>query len=273
MINIDPSWRILTIGDGDLAFSASLNSHHHVSKLTATIFDDLDSLDEKYGQQHYLKLLQRNCQVLSQFDVTNPDTWQGLAKNSFDLIIFQFPLIPNDGSQLKHQENRLLGGDNCRNRMLLRKFLQHSFEYFLAPSGASLCMISSKDVKPYRQWNIEQSLTYQLDINYLGQQEFLFEQFPDYQLRNVDRNKFVKNTQAISYFWSDIDNGNIASKLQKPAYLRPSLSVQPTKSSYCAMCRVGPMTTDVDRSAHNESKRHRQMRQLEQHWLALLASQ
>ena len=268
MISINPNWRVLTIGDGDLSFSASLNAHHQISHITASIFYDIASLDKKYGPHHYQHVLAAGCQVLSQFDVSNANSWQGLNKNSFDFVIFQFPLIPNDGNKEQREHNQQFGGENSRNRMLLRQFLRHSFRYFLAEYGARLCMISSKDVKPYRQWNIEQALTYQLDISYLGQQPFLFEQFPDYKLRNVDRDKFVKETQAISYFWSDIDNQLMFDQLQRADYL--TTDSHDDNITYCAMCRVGPMKTDIDRQAHYGSKRHLQMQQFEQQWLKLL---
>mgnify|MGYP000046988277 CR=1 FL=1 len=46
---IDPKWRVLTVGDGDLSFSASLLKNYQPQQLTATIYDSKGSLDEKYG--------------------------------------------------------------------------------------------------------------------------------------------------------------------------------------------------------------------------------
>ena len=40
-MHINPNWRILTVGDGDLSFSHALLTHYHPKQLTATVFDDL----------------------------------------------------------------------------------------------------------------------------------------------------------------------------------------------------------------------------------------
>jgi hypothetical protein len=54
---INPDWRILTVGDGDLSFSASLMAHHKPRSLTATIFDSRATLMRKYGDdENYQRL-------------------------------------------------------------------------------------------------------------------------------------------------------------------------------------------------------------------------
>ena len=45
---INPKWRILTIGDGDLSFSVSLLKNYQPRALTATVFDSQLSLSTKY---------------------------------------------------------------------------------------------------------------------------------------------------------------------------------------------------------------------------------
>ncbi|MDP2562399.1 class I SAM-dependent methyltransferase [Psychrobium sp. 1_MG-2023] len=267
-MKINPSWRVLTVGDGDLAFSAALLAHHKPRHLTATIYDDLTTLENKYGLKHYQRLQQRSCQVLTGFDVTKPSSWQGLNLTDFDVVIFQFPLLPNDKTkQLANGQQQQ--SSNTLNRALLHQYLVHAFKYFLSANGARLAIITSKDVKPYRQWNIEQSLNASTEINYLGQQTFSFADFPGYQLRNVDRDKFVKHTEAFSYYWSDIyddvsqcDDQSVAN-VTLPNYLKKSAT---TESSFCAMCRVGPILTQQDLAAHHASKRHQQMLNFEQQW-------
>ena len=260
-MHINPSWRILTIGDGDLSFSLALKKHHQPTLLTATIFDSLATLTTKYGAENYQHLCDLHCQVLTEFDVTDPLTWGDLNHQQFDLIIFQFPLIPAFGSQQQFQQQQV--GVNTLNRRLLRTFLLNSVEYFLDPNGQQLSVITSKDVKPYREWNIEHSLHINSELNYLGSMAFSTAHFPGYQVRNVDRDKFVKDTQGISYFWSQN-----ALPTDLKALLTPP---QYTDEHYCAMCRVGPFGNQQDRLNHQSSKRHLRMAGFEQLWLSDLA--
>ena len=120
---IKPNWRILTLGDGDLSFSASLWNNFKPTQLTATVFDSQPTLKDKY-QHHAIEQLKTdsNQQVLFSFDVTNPESWSCLKKHSFDLVIFQFPLVPafNDPDYFHQMGNISV---NTLNRLLLRQFL------------------------------------------------------------------------------------------------------------------------------------------------------
>lgn len=265
---IDPQWRILTIGDGDLSFSASLRQHYRPAQLTATIFDNFQTLSDKYGAANFHRLSNQGCKVLTAFDVTKPQSWSGLALQQFDAIIFQFPLLPGSSSHSEFNQHGQHSGVNTRNRRLLRTFLLNSFNHFLDRQGPQLCLITSKDVKPYREWNIENSLTLGTSINYLGAMPFNGEQFPNYKIRNVDRDKFVKNTLGITYVWS----------MKKPtataiADVVKNLSpAQYQGDNHCAMCRVGPFGNEQDRNSHQQSKRHLKMAAFEQLWLNDLAA-
>jgi hypothetical protein len=264
---INPAWRILTIGDGDLSFSYSLLKHYQPAGLTATIFDDYDSLTDKYSAEHYQKLQAQGCKILTGFDVTNSQTWAELNRHQFDLVIFQFPLIPafNSVEDFHHKCGNKLKtvSVNTLHRRLLRNYLLNCFNEFLDRNGAQLAFITSKDVKPYRQWNIEQALTINTNINYIGSMPFEIEKFPGYKVRNVDRDKHVKDTQGISYAFSLKNTTELDNKLIKPEYL---------SKNYCAACRVGPFYTEQDRIKHIASKRHQKMEIFEQQWLNDLSS-
>jgi len=262
-VKIDPSWRVLTIGDGDLSFSHAISANYRPKVLCATVFDQISDVEEKYGLASYQQLIDAKAQVLSGFDVTDSQSWQGLQRQSFDLVIFQFPLIPNDRSAVSHQQAAQLGDANLRHRRLLRQFLLNAQQHFLAPQGQRLAIITSKDVKPYRQWDIEQSLTLDTSMEYLGQMPFDAQLFPGYQIRNVDRDKFVKQTHGISYFYSDQGQHDVVSTLTKADYLQG-------KEQFCGMCRVGPMLTIADRAAHQHSKRHHQMAAFDARWRKFL---
>ena len=253
---IDPQWRILTIGDGDLSFSASLLKHHKPLQLTATIYDDLAELSQKYGDEHYQELL-HDCSVLTGFDVTQTDSWDGLAKNSFDLVIFQFPLLPGFNSREEFEQKCGGFGLNTLNRALLRTFLLNSVEHFLDPNGAGLCYITSKDVKPYREWSIETSLIQDTELHYHGSMPFDLERFPGYRIRNVDRDKHVKDTRGITYVWSPKAENLLGDRLSKAKYLN---------EGYCALCRTGPFASDRDKQEHEQARKHQQMLDYEQQW-------
>ena len=263
---INPAWRILTVGDGDLSFSTSLLKNYRPKSLTATIFDDYTSLASKYGGEHFQELQTQGCEVLTSFDVTNKETWGKLGKQQFDVVIFQFPLIPAFSSEADFKQhcghesgdvNRKVSV-NTLHRRLLRNYLLHCFNEFLDSNGAQLAFITSKDVKPYRQWNVEQALTLSTDINYLGYIPFESDQFPGYKIRNVDRDKHVKNTQGITHVFSRKISTELDSKVTMPQYL---------DNNYCSYCRVGPFYTEQDKANHFASKRHQQMALFEQQWL------
>ncbi|MBQ4834815.1 MULTISPECIES: class I SAM-dependent methyltransferase [Pseudoalteromonas] len=256
-MQLDPKWRILTVGDGDLSFSYSIKTYLQPQQIIASIYDSESTLREKYTSHALDKLKASNTPVLTEFDVTDKTSWSRLNGQTFDAVIFQFPLIPAFASHHEFKENSL--SINTLNRRLLRYFLVYSQSIALDKQGPMLSIITSKDVKPYCEWNLEQTLHQSLDLNYLGQTEFDITRFPEYKIRNVDRDKHVKDTRGISYFWSP--KHAPVQPLTKPSYL---------SESHCAMCRVGPFLTEQDKQAHLNSKKHKQMSKHEQAWQSYL---
>ena len=256
--------RILTIGDGDLSFSHSLHKYHSPLSLTASIYDHQKILTKKYGDTFYQKLKSDNVQVLFEFDITDQSTWHHLQENSFDIVIFQFPLLPAfpsfdqyKSSFLSHEKRDKNTVVNMLNRQLLRTFLIHASEYFLDKNGEQLCYITSKDVKPYREWNIEHALAMKTDLHYLGSSNFDITLFPEYKVRNVDRDKHVRDTKGQTYVWSLNKNHPIKEQLQ-PAIFQDN--------NCCQICRAGPFTTDQEKYAHEQSKKHKKMQAFENAW-------
>lgn len=259
---IKKEWRILTVGDGDLSFSQSLQKHHQPKHLTATVYDSLKTMNHKYSKNAYHTLQQDKVAVLFSFDVTDINTWSTLTKQSFDVVIFQFPLLPAFRSFDEYKARDAQVSINTLNRLLLRAFLNNAFEYFLDPQGEQLCFITSKDVKPYREWNIENSLHQESNFHYQGSSRFEINAFPDYKVRNVDRDKHVRNTQGRTYVWSLQENHPLRAVLDKAIY---------QDENCCTFCRSGPFSTEYDRHQHNTSKKHQQMIQFEALWSAQLA--
>ncbi len=261
---LDPSWRILTVGDGDLTFSYSLLKHLKPQSIVASILDSEQALRAKY-QSHALDLMRELAappnQVFTGVDVTEPRTWHSIEKNSFDCVVFQFPLIPAFNSETAF--NNATGGYslNTLNRRLLRLFLLNSFEHFLDPHGARLTVITSKDVKPYREWHIEHSLVPDTDIRCIGKRDFISADFPEYCVRNVDRDKQVKDTQGQSFYYSD---------KPQPSFVKALQGIGFQTEEYCPLCRVGPFHQVEDRIAHLSSKRHIKMAKFDAQWQAWL---
>lgn len=261
---IEKNWRVLTIGDGDLSFSAAIASHHQPAALTATVFDDKPTLLTKYTENAFQQLQNHQVDVLFEFDVTKPSSWGELNKHSFDLVIFQFPLIPGFKSKQEYQEKCSEFNTNTLNRQLLRAFLLHSFEHFLDPNGKRLCYITSKDVKPYKEWNIENALHINTSLFYLGWHDFDIEAFPGYKVRNVDRDKHVKDTRGITYVWSDKEDHPLKKQLTPSLY---------QGEEYCELCASGPYHTEADKARHLRSKKHLNMLHYENLWHKMLEQQ
>lgn len=259
---LDPSWRILTVGDGDLSFSHSIARHINPAKLVASTYDDANTIEQKYADNALSALQQLNVATLTEFDVTQPDSWLRLGEARFDLVIFQFPLIPAFKGEAAFKANTQQGGMNVLNRALLHRYLDYASQFALDKNGPMLCYITSKDVKPYREWNIEGTLNQGLNCQYLGQMPFDISVFPGYKIRNVDRDKHVKDTSGITYVFSEKTDNDITSKLTLPAYLG---------DKHCALCRVGPYMAQEDEDKHLLSKKHKQMEKFEQDWQAWLA--
>ncbi|MBQ4833775.1 DUF2431 domain-containing protein [Pseudoalteromonas sp. MMG010] len=256
---LNPQWRILTVGDGDLSFSDAVHNHFSIQKLVASTFDSKETIQQKYQHNALNALEQKKITVLNDFDVTNKQCWQRLSSHlhRFDLVIFQFPLIPAFVGKEAFELNTRQTSMNVLNRALLHQFLKYAREYALDPLGEMLCYITSKDVKPYREWNIEGSLNTHLNMQYKGQMPFEISQFSGYKIRNVDRDKHVKDTSGITYVFSEKEPALLKQKLTMPEYLN---------HNHCTLCRVGPFVGEEDKAKHFNAKKHLKMSALEQDW-------
>ncbi len=279
---LDPNWRILTVGDGDLSFSLSLNQMQVQmagcqGSVTASVLDQEDELLAKYQNCAFHELKQQGSEVVSGLDITISETWPENLKGRFDALIFQFPLIPSFTSKEAFEQ---AGGltTNLLNRRLLRLYLQHAFSYFLDPDGAQLALISSKDLKPYSQWDLECGIHLGLEhqgkpVELLGMCPFQQSAFEGYRIRNVDRDKQIRGTKGTTFYWS-----------VKPAAFYPDQQLieqltppthpvgEPVSEHYCNWCKTGPFASTEDRQGHLESRRHRNMQALDDDWREFLAS-
>lgn len=258
---LDPDWRILTVGDGDLSFSSALHTHIRPRLLEASVYDSETVLLDKYARNELSSLRSRGVPVHTGMDITRAASAR-IPGKKFDLIIFQFPLINPCSSNREFQRRGPEIHPNTLNRRLLRWFLIHSFQYLLDEDGAKLCYITSKDVKPSCEWNLEASLNRDLDIPYLGSMRFRLEAFPGYRIRNVGRDTIIADTRATTYVWGH----------EAPPELQKNLSFEPwLKPNHCAICRAGPFVAEENRTKHFSSKRHEMMQAFEDRWIEDIA--
>jgi len=259
---VDPKWRILTVGDGDLSFSRALLIHHRPRLLEASVLDSEAALLRKYAENDLPVLRENGIPVHTGIDITDPKSVQVIGKK-FDLIVFQFPLIPAFASPEEFEPHLAHVSTNLLNRKLLRQFLIHSFLYLLDEAGPRICYITSKEVKPYRQWNIETSLNCGLAIPCLGSMPFEYSRFPGYRIRNVNRDSVVTDTGSRTFVWSTNPPVELTVKLTSTLFIG---------ADYCEICRVGPFVTEKDRSRHLHSKRHQKMQVYENQWSRYIQS-
>ncbi len=85
---LDPKWRILTVGDGDLSFSRALLTHHRPRLLEASVYDSEATLLRKYSDNDLHALRENDIPVHTGIDITDSKSVQTLEKK-FDLIVFQ----------------------------------------------------------------------------------------------------------------------------------------------------------------------------------------
>lgn len=251
---LNPKWRILTVGDGDLSFSNAVHTALKPNSLVASTYDSEETITSKYTDNAFSALNDAGVSILTELDVTKASAWQRLDGQKFDVVIFQFPLIPAFKNKHTFKQQASL---NTLNRALLHQYIKNACDYALDEAGPQLCYITSKDVKPYLHWNIEGSLAQGLNANYLGQMPFDIRRFPGYKVRNVDRDKHVKDTSGITYVFSPSENKQLRPKLTYPNYLT---------DNHCALCRAGPFCFEEDQKKHFTGKKHLQMQSFENDW-------
>ncbi|MCV2885583.1 DUF2431 domain-containing protein [Aestuariibacter sp. AA17] len=252
-----PSWRVLTVGDGDLSFSYSLKQRCPSLQLQASVLDSESALSAKY-QTHFAQSLQRTgVPVHFGIDITDPASWKGKIVDVFDVVIFQFPLIPQLLKIKGMEEYDRAVQHNLQHRRLLRYFLVHSALHLLCEKGARLSYISSKDVKPYSHWDIENAITLNTGIRYLGKTPFDASDYSEYQVRNVNRDNYVADTRGYTYVYSDKTHHENAFSLIKPTQ---------RSGDYCRLCNKGPFGDKKQRDAHILSPRHQRMQTFDQAW-------
>jgi 25S rRNA (uracil2634-N3)-methyltransferase len=260
---IEKNWRILTVGDGDLSFSLALQKHYQPALLCASIFDSETELANKYGKQHYDELHALEVPTFTEVDVTQPDSFTNLPLTGFDLVIFQFPLLPSYTSFDAFKNRAGEANTNILNRDLLHTFLRHCSEYWLDPQGSGLIYIRSKDVKPYSDWDLENAIEMNTACRFIGLTEFDSEQFPGYRIRNVDRDKHVKNTAGTTYVYTTHPQTEIQRLL--------TISNK-QRDKHCLLCGTGPYNSEQDRQSHSNSKRHRKLLKYDRQWNEFLLS-
>lgn len=258
---LDPNWRILTVGDGDLSFSHSLVADKGCQRVSASVLDTEQQLRAKYSRHSVDWLRSAAVDVHFGLDITKHQIANSVLKHRFDLLIFQFPLI-SAASKARTNVSRPAVDTNLLNRSLLHDFLRQSRRFFLDPQGQQLCYLTSKDVKPYSHWQIENLADDIADLTFLGTMPFNSQDFQHYRVRNVERDKLVKDTQSLTYVWSADANSPLSKVVDIPKRLL---------TGYCRLCGKGPFTHPGERQQHEQSQMHRRLYTYELNWQAFLS--
>jgi 25S rRNA (uracil2634-N3)-methyltransferase len=111
-------------------------------------------------------------------------------------------------------------------------------------------------------------------IRYLGSMVFKIEDFPDYKIRNVDRDKHVKDTQGITYVWSPRTEEITKKKtVEERKQLTENLFAKTDQGQACCqMCKAGPFVSASDKALHEQSKKHQLMQQYENQYARALSA-
>ena len=65
---LNPNWRILTVGDGDLSFSNAVVNHIKPAKLVASTYDSAETIEQKYQHNALNSLKKCHVEVINCFD-------------------------------------------------------------------------------------------------------------------------------------------------------------------------------------------------------------
>lgn len=252
-------WRILTVGDGDLSFTQSLLVDKHCSAIVASCLDSEQALCDKYQNNSLKDLRGEGIPVYFETDILRPNTFSSDLKHQFDLVIFQFPLLPNNLTKILpealHDFSR-----NVLNRLLIHRFINSCATFFLDPGGINLCYVTSKDVKPYNHWDLENIDPLPGGFRFQGTMTFAQQDFAHYRIRNVDRDKCVNDTKGLTYIWSKQYCELLSPFISGSAKHRPG---------NCYLCGAGPFQSDQQKQQHQLSKRHLTLLAYDNEWQSL----
>jgi hypothetical protein len=176
--------------------------------------------------------------------------------------VFQFPLVPHAATQAEYQANP---DPITTNRLMLRAFLIGSPALLRAPE--SEVHISSKDVKPYSWWKIQDLAPQHAGVQYSHRVPFDATLYPGYESRkptNIHENK-VESFPFTNCF---------TNLYTRPIEGAASEVVDDKKSRgpfYCALCEK-QSTGAQNFEDHKRAKRHRLFAAIDGRWQTALAA-
>ena len=96
--------------------------------------------------------------------------------------------------------------------------------------------------------------------------------FPDYKVRNVNRDKHVKSTQGTTYIYSSdpLESCKIIFDHASDDYITYNRPSRVPAHKTCQVCRTGAFTNERDKQMHLASKKHHQMFEYEAQWSLFL---
>jgi len=170
----------------------------------------------------------------------------------YDRIIFQFPLVY---SQRDYESFKADPDNTIRNRRLLREFF-HSSIPFLTKDGE--IHISSKETRPYNEWNIQGLATGMEPFGFLQKYDFNKEDFPEYKCKNVGCNDAFPLTNATTFVYGIPQEGK---EIDKSEFIYDK-KIYPYVCLYCRK----KSTNELDKENHERSKDHKRAVKLYENW-------
>ncbi|KAI5790116.1 hypothetical protein EDC01DRAFT_114977 [Geopyxis carbonaria] len=140
---------ILLVGDGDFSFAATLSSHPTLAprSLTATSYDSLPTVFQKYPQaEQHLEQLSA-CKVFHDIDATKLHGYRPLRHTKYTKIAFLFPHV---GGLTKDQNRQIRA-----NQLMLTGFFQSLCKGrgLLQPGGK--VVVTLFEGLPYELWDLK----------------------------------------------------------------------------------------------------------------------
>jgi 25S rRNA (uracil2634-N3)-methyltransferase len=176
---LEPTSKILLLGEGDFSFSVSLVTHHGCTNLTATTFETQATLITKHphtAPANTSLLTSHNQTLLYSIDATKlgkPGLVNGshLRKNAgtYDTVWFNFPHVGGKSTDVNRQVRA--------NQALVVGFLEGALR-MVKPGGAVVVVLF--EGMPYELWGVR-NLARHVGLKVERSGRFEWERFPGYE--------------------------------------------------------------------------------------------
>lgn len=197
--------RVLTIGDGNLSYSAGLAKKQPHFAITATTYDSIEELKRKYSKidETIQDIISSSdhAEILHGIDAMKADIHFNGRK--FDKIIFMHPLVPAGETTEFVKSGTWKFNTILINRRMLLLFLKSALT-LLADSNHSSSVeptieITMKNVYPYNWWQIDKLAQHVQGLRFIKAAPF--DPVEGYESRNVERDKSFPVSESLTFIY------------------------------------------------------------------------